>query len=66
MEEINYKKLRKDLIDYFESAYFVGGYGAALVDVSKIENASEEELIKIAKDNKFNLNKYIIIDRDCR
>ena len=59
-KEINIEKLRTDLKDYFESAYFIGGFGAALIDISKIENATEEEIIKIAKENKFDLNDYLI------
>ena len=57
IENIDYEKLRADLIDYFGSAMFVG-LPMAIMDLSNIETASYEELIKIAKKNKFDLTKY--------
>ena len=59
MDEIDFDKLRLDLINYYEGAYFVGGFGAALMDAEDIKRASNEELIKIALKNGFNLEKYI-------
>lgn len=32
MEEIDINKLKQDLKDYYEAAYFTLGYGAALMD----------------------------------
>lgn len=58
--EIDIEKLREDLINYFEGAFFVGGFGAALIDVAEIEKADSEKLIKIAEENKFDLRKYIV------
>lgn len=58
--EIDIYKLRKDLINYYEEAFYLGGYGAAIIDITKIERASIEELIDIALNNNFNLNNYII------
>lgn len=52
--------LRRDLISYFESAFYSGGYGAAIIDISKVERASITELIQIANNNNFNLFDYII------
>ena len=31
----------------------------ALVDLAEVENASDEEVVKMALENKFDLNKYI-------
>ncbi len=56
---IDYESLRQDLIDYFGTAMTVG-FGAAIIDISKVENASNEELINIAKQNGFNINDYVI------
>lgn len=56
---IDFERLRQDLIDYFGTAMTVG-FGAAIIDISKIENASNEELINIAKQNGFNINNYVI------
>ncbi len=55
--EINVEKLRNDLIDYFGTALFTGN-SMAIVDLSKIEQANDYELIEIAIQNGFNLNNY--------
>ncbi len=55
--EINIEKLRNDLIDYFGTALF-NGNSMAIVDLSKIEQANDYELIEIAIQNGFNLNNY--------
>ena len=54
---IDIEKLRQDLIDYYGTALF-NASPYAIVELQKIENATYEELIKIAKDNNFDLNKY--------
>ncbi len=54
--EIDIERLSKDLIDYFGSAVNINN--VAYIDVIRVENASEEELIKIAIENRFNLKKY--------
>ena len=56
--QINIEKLRKDLIDYYGTATF-GGFPAAIMDLSKIERATYSELIQIAQQNGFDINKYI-------
>lgn len=56
---IDFDKLRQDLLDYFGTAMTMG-FGAAIIDLSNIENASNEELINIAKQNGFDLNKYVV------
>ncbi len=61
--DIDYEKLRKDLIDYFGSAMF-SGFPMAVVDLSDVERASNDELIKIAKKNGFDLSKYLIDEMD--
>ncbi len=60
---INFEQLRKDIINYYEGAFFVGGFGAAIFDISKIYNASNEELINIANELNININNYIIKNR---
>lgn len=60
MEEIDINKLKKDLKDYYESAYFTLGYGAALMDSFDLDNLSDEEIIDKAIDNGINLGNYII------
>ncbi len=55
---IDYERLRRDLMDDFEGAMFCG-FPMAIVDLSDVENASCDELIKIAQENRYDLNKYI-------
>jgi len=57
MENIDFEQLRKDLIDYFGTAMF-GGFPLAIMDLSKVETASNQELIKIAIQNNFDLDNY--------
>ena len=58
--EIDIEQLRRDLIDYFGTAsqYFP----VAIMDISRVENASPEELINIAINNGFDINDYIVND----
>lgn len=59
---IDFDKLRDDLINYFGTA-MVSGFGMAVVDLTKVENASDEELIDIAIKCGFNLNDYVVLRR---
>lgn len=60
MEEIDINKLKQDLKNYYEAAYFTLGYGAALMDSFDLDNLSDEEIINKAIDNSINLENYII------
>ena len=55
---IDYERLRQDIIKFYEGAFFIGSFGAAMFDISKIYNASNEELILIANELNINLNNY--------
>ena len=56
---INISKLRRDLEDYFCTAMFSVA-PIAMMDLERVQKASDEELITIAKECGFNINKYII------
>lgn len=56
---IDFERLRKDLIDYFGTAMF-NGFGMAIIDLTYIENATDEELLILAQKYNFDLNDYII------
>ena len=58
MSKINAQKLKAYLIDYFGTA-MVNGLPMAVIDLSDIESASEEELILIAKQKGIDLSNYI-------
>ena len=51
-------KLREDLMNYYGSA--TPFYPAAILEVSRVENATPEELLSIAQSNNVNLNNYEI------
>lgn len=53
---IDIEKLRGDLIDYFGTAMQYNP--VALMDLTKVENASPDELINIALKNGFDLEDY--------
>lgn len=55
--DIDIERLRKDLINYYGTAMFSAS-PMALMDVSKAEKASEQELIHMAKSAGLNLNRY--------
>lgn len=66
MDNIDFEQLRKDLIDFLEGAYFVGSFGAALIERQEVMEASNEELISIALRKGFDLNLYLINDENKR
>lgn len=42
------EELRQKLIEELEPAFFVGGFGGAMLEIEEIKRATPEELIKIA------------------
>mgnify|MGYP004654177419 CR=1 FL=1 len=60
MIEIDINKLKQDLKDYYESAYFTLGYGTALMQSFDIDNLSDDEIINKAIDNGLNIENYIV------
>ena len=59
--KIDIERLRQDLINYFGSAMMF--QPLAIADLSKVENASPEELVRIAIANGFDLEDYKIYVR---
>ena len=54
--DINFDKLREDLIDYFGTA--MGAFPIAVMNVAEVETATDRELIRIATQNGFDLSDY--------
>ena len=54
---IDFDRLRRDLTDYYGTAAF-SGFPAAIIDVGKVQRASDEELISISKQLRFDSSKY--------
>ena len=51
------EKLRRDMRDYYGTAMF-NGFPMAVMDLSKVERASNEELRQMARRNGVDMNKY--------
>ena len=57
INDINILRLRKDLEDYYLGIMF-NVSPAALVDLSKLDRLSDEEICELAIENGFNLDEY--------
>ncbi len=57
MSNINILKLKKDLMDYFGTAVF-SGMPNAVIELSKISNASDSQIINLALNIGFDLSEY--------
>jgi len=58
--EIDFDRLRADLLSYLEGAYFVGGYGAAMIEKMRVETCSDRALIEIALSYGFQIENYSV------
>lgn len=57
-KNINYRELRQDLMDYFGTAV-ASGNPMAIIELSKVETATDQQLLQIAIKNGFDLTEYI-------
>ena len=57
--EIDIKKLRRDMEDYYGTA-MSGGFSMAVMELSKVEHMSDRELVELAKKNGVDLRRYIV------
>lgn len=57
MNDFDFNKMKHDLVDYYGTAAF-SGFPMAIMDVSRMESASDEELLHEAVKNGMDLNKY--------
>ena len=55
---IDFERLRMDLINYFQGAYFAGGIGYAILDADRARYAEEDELIRLAQFVGLDLTNY--------
>ena len=56
--DFDYDSLRHDLMDYYGTA-MCSGLPMAVIDLGKVERASEQELLRIAQKEHFNLDQYV-------
>lgn len=57
--EIDVKRLREDMMDYYGTA-MSNGFPAAVIDLSKVERMSARELVEFAQKNGIDLRKYTV------
>ena len=56
--EIDINRLRRDMLDYYSTAMF-SGFPMAVMEVSRVERMSDQELVELAQKNGIDLRKYI-------
>ncbi len=59
--QIDIERLREDLKQECLGAYFVGGFGGALMENLSLEKASREELLEIAQKRGIDIYKYQLL-----
>lgn len=64
--QIDIESLRNDLKNNSLGAFYVGGFGGALIESFQIDNSTPEELIKLAKRMNIDLEDYITYDNKRR
>ena len=57
--EIDINRLRRDLMDDYGTAMF-SGFPMAVMDLSRVENMSDREVVELARKKGVDLRKYII------
>lgn len=57
--ELDTRRLRRDMKDYYGTAIF-NGFSMAVMDLSKVERMSDRELVELAQKNGMDLRKYIV------
>ncbi len=57
LDIFDFDRLRNDLMDCYGTAMF-SGFPMAVMDLGKVERASESELIQIARKEHYDLEKY--------
>ena len=63
---IDIERLKQDIKQEYLGAYFVGGFGAALIDSINIDRASPEEIVEIALKLGINIYNYEVEDSRCK
>ena len=56
-DNFDFESLRSDLMDNYGTA-MCSGFPMAVMDLGRVERASESELLQIAQKEGYNLNKY--------
>lgn len=59
---IDVDELRKDLVNDSYGAFFGGGFGGALIESFDLQNASDEEIVRIAQNKGIDLSKYEVVE----
>ena len=59
-DSIDIERLRDDMESDSLGAFFGGGFGGAFIEASDIRNASDDELIEMARRKGFDLDRYLV------
>lgn len=59
---IDIETLRNDLLEEDFGAYFVGGFGGAMLESFQIQDSTPEQLVRIARERGFDLRDYEVFD----
>lgn len=57
MDDIDIEKLRQYLINYYSTA-MINSFPTVMIDLSEVENASNEKVLSLALKNNINLNNF--------
>ena len=63
MDNIDWEQLRKDLVNFYEGGFYVGGYGVSAMKADELKDASIEQLKQEAIDLKVDLSNYTLWER---
>lgn len=55
---VDIEEIRKDLLENSYGAFYIGGFGGAMVEAQDIKRMSPDEIISLAKEQGLNLEKY--------
>lgn len=58
-DSVDIDRLREDMENESLGAFFGGGFGGAIIEASDVRNASDNEVITMAKRQGINLDDYL-------
>ena len=55
---VDIEEIRKDLLENSYGAFYIGGFGGAMVEAQDIENMAPDKLISLAIERGLDMEKY--------
>ncbi len=59
MDDIDYERLKNDIQSEIMGAFWGAGFGGALSEAAEIENATDEELLEVAREQGIDISQYV-------